>query len=359
MVLSFLLCNNEKRPKTQPKDLAVKLLPEGRRGWLLISLRITLVLALMLFFVVFTTSMPGKSYAGAFAPLSPEEKLLSANLKSHVETLAGTIGERNLIRYKSLEEGAEYLEKSFSSDGYSVSSQEYTVEGKAVRNLVVEIPGSSRRSEIVVVGAHYDTVFDCPGADDNTSGTAALLELARLLKATHPARTVRFVAFVNEEPPYFQTAKMGSWVYAKKAHAAHDNIVAALSLETVGMYSDVADSQHYPPGLGALYPSRGNFIAFVGNVGSRGLVRDTIRSFRRNTSFPSQGSAVPEWIAGVGWSDHWSFWQEGYPAVMVTDTAVFRNPNYHQPSDRPATLDYDRMARVVHGLATVISDLGK
>jgi len=337
----------------------MKTFPDSRRGWLMVSLRLAIILIVAGLFVAFTTSMPGNSYAGALAPLSPEEKQLSANLNSHVEMLAGTIGERNLIHYKSLLEGAEYLEKSLSGNGYQVSSQEYVVEGKTVRNIAAEIPGSSKRSEIVVVGAHYDTVFDCPGADDNTSGTAALLELARLLKSTHPARTVRFVAFVNEEPPYFQTAKMGSWVYAKKVHAAHENIAAAISLETIGMYLDAADSQHYPAGFGLLYPSQGNFVAFVGNVASRGLVRDTIQSFRRSTAFPSQGSAVPEWIAGVGWSDHWSFWQEGYPAVMVTDTAVFRNPNYHQPSDRPATLDYDRMARVVHGLATVISDLGK
>jgi Zn-dependent M28 family amino/carboxypeptidase len=337
----------------------VKVLPEGRRGWLMISMRIALVLAGMGLFVVFTTSMPGTPYAGALAPLSPEEKQLSANLKSHVTMLAGTIGERNTIHYKSLQEGAQYLESSLRGNGFDVSSQEYVADGRTVRNLIAEISGASRRSEIVVVGAHYDTVFDCPGADDNTSGTAALLELARLLKATHPARTVRFVAFVNEEPPYFQTANMGSWVYAKKAHAAYDKIVAALSLETVGMYSDVADSQHYPPGFSLLYPSQGNFIAFIGNVASRGLVRDTIRSFRRSTPFPSQGSAVPGWIAGVGWSDHWSFWQEGYPAVMVTDTALFRNPNYHQPNDKPDTLDYDRMARVVRGLATVVADLGK
>jgi len=337
----------------------MKTFPDSRRGWLMVSFRFALILVAIGLFVVFTTSMPGKSYAGALAPLSPAEKQLSANLRSHVEMLAGTIGERNIIHYKSLQEGAEYLEKSLSGYGYQVSSQEYIADGKTVRNIVAEIPGSSRRSEIVVVGAHYDTVFDCPGADDNTSGVAALLELARLLKATHPGRTVRFVAFVNEEPPYFQTAKMGSWVYAKKVHADHENIVAALSLETVGMYSDAADSQHYPAGFDLLYPSQGNFIAFVGNVASRGLVRDTVRSFRRTTEFPSQGSAVPGWITGVGWSDHWSFWQEGYPAVMVTDTALFRNPNYHQPSDKPDTLDYDRMARVVRGLANVVTDLGK
>src|SRR5215471_6992542 len=150
----------------------MKIFPDGRRGWLIVFLRFGLILLALGLFVAFTTSMPGKSYAGALAPLSPEEKQLSANLKSHVEKLAGTIGERNIIHYKSLQKGAEYLEKSLSSDGYQVSSQEYVADGRAVRNLIAEIPGASRGSEIVVVGAHYDTVFDCPGADDNTSGTA-------------------------------------------------------------------------------------------------------------------------------------------------------------------------------------------
>jgi Zn-dependent M28 family amino/carboxypeptidase len=210
-----------------------------------------------------------------------------------------------------------------------------------------------------VIGAHYDTVYDCPGADDNTSGMAALLELARLLKGSHPARTVRFVAFVNEEPPWFQTDNMGSWVYAREAHRKKENIVAAVSLETVGMYSDVEGSQQYPEGFKSLYPSKGNFIAFIGDLGSHALVRDAVRSFRANSQIPSEGSAVPAWIAGVGWSDHWSFWQEGYPGIMVTDTAPFRNPNYHRPTDKPETLDYERMARVVHGLVGVVTDLGK
>jgi Zn-dependent M28 family amino/carboxypeptidase len=337
----------------------MKIFPSGGRSWLMVLVRLAFIFVAAGLFVAFTTSMPGRSYSGAFASLSNDEKQISANLKKHVEMLAGTIGPRNTLRYQAPLEGARYLETNLQSEGYQVESQEYVVEGKTVRNLITEIPGAALRSEVVIVGAHYDTVFDCPGADDNTSGTAGLLELARILKTAHPARTVRFVAFVNEEPPYFQTPSMGSLVYATKAHASHENIVAAISLETIGMYSDKPGSQHYPAGFGLLYPARGNFIAFVGNVASRRLVRDMVRSFRLAAEFPSEGSAVPGWIAGVGWSDHWSFWQEGFPAAMVTDTALFRNPNYHLPSDRPETLDYDRMATVIPGLARVIADFGK
>jgi len=309
--------------------------------------------------ILYMTAMPGKSFSGALPPLTAEETEIKTNLTRHIYHLVGEIGERNVIAYEPLQKTAQYIENNLRDSGYEVKSQEYVVQMRKVRNLIAEIPGSARAKEIVVVGAHYDTVYDCPGADDNSSGVAALLDLARLLKGSHPARTVRFVAFVNEEPPWFKTDDMGSLVYAEQAHKLNENIVAAISIETIGMYSDAEGSQRYPAGFKSLYPSKGNFIAFIGNLGSRGLVRDAVHSFRASTKFPSEGSAVPAAVPGVGWSDHWAFWEQGYPAIMVTDTAIFRNPNYHQPTDQPDTLDYERMARVVHGLAHVVTDLGK
>jgi hypothetical protein len=282
----------------------------------------------------------GKIFAGTLSPLTAEEAQIKTNLTRHVTSIAGEIGERNVIAYEPLQKTAQYIEDSFKGQGYKVSAQEYVVQMRKVRNLIAEIPGGSKADEIIIVGAHYDTVYDCPGADDNTSGVAGLLELARLLKDSHPARTIRFVAFVNEEPPWFRTDDMGSLVYADAAHKRKDKIVAAVVLETIGMYSDVEGSQQYPAGLKSFYPSKGNFIAFVGDLGSRSLVSDAVRSFRSAVQFPSEGSAAPGAIPGVGWSDHWSFWQEGYHAIMVTDTAPFRNKNYHEPTDKPETLDY-------------------
>jgi Zn-dependent M28 family amino/carboxypeptidase len=188
---------------------------------------------------------------------------------------------------------------------------------------------------------------------------AALLVLARRFARAKPERTLRFVAFVNEEPPHFQTQDMGSWQYAKRCHDRNESIVAMLSLESLGYYDDARKSQQYPMPLSALYPDTANFIAFASNIGSRALNAQCARAFRARTSFPLESASMPEAVTGIGWSDQWSFWQLGWPAVMVTDTAPYRNPNYHEASDRPSTLDYARMGQVVEGLMGVVKDLCK
>ncbi|NIR29778.1 MAG: M20/M25/M40 family metallo-hydrolase [Gammaproteobacteria bacterium] len=306
-------------------------------------------------------NMPGRSYTGPLPPLSPHEARLRDNLRAHVATLAGDIGERNLWRYTALEAAAGYIHETLASAGYAVLEQPYTVDGKTVRNLEV-VPARVSRTgqtpeEIVVIGGHYDTVPGSPGANDNATGVAAVLELARLLSGQRLARTLRLVAFVNEERPFAHTEHMGSLVYARRAASRGERIAAMLSLETIGYYSDQARTQRYPAPLSLFYPDTGNFIGFVGNVGSRKLVRRAIASFRRHTRFPSEGTAAPAWLPGIGWSDHWSFWQQGYPAIMVTDTAPFRYAQYHTPADRPERIDYDRLARVVAGVARVVGDL--
>ena len=321
------------------------------------------------------------SYHGPLAELSDKQKRLRYELRYHVDALASNIGERNVRHYDRLAVAATYIDKVFAKVGYKVARQTYQAGGRACQNLEVEIrsatsvpPGNSAsakkpavnaappKPEIVVVGAHYDSVNGSPGANDNASGMAALMCLswrfAKRPPSTRPgARTLRFVAFANEESPYFQTEQMGSLVYARRCRQHQENIVAVLSLETIGYYSDAANSQRYPPLLSAAYPSTGNFIGFIGNLASRPLVDRVTTSFRRHARFPSEKGAMPDLLPGVGWSDHWAFWQEGYPGVMVTDTAFYRYPHYHRASDTPDKLDYDRLARVVDGLVGVVAEL--
>jgi Zn-dependent M28 family amino/carboxypeptidase len=299
--------------------------------------------------------MPGQNVSRA-APLSPAEIDLRAELQADVQKLGAEIGERNIPRYSALIAATEFIEKSFADAGLKSRRDTYDMHGRACHNIEAEIPGASR--EIILVGAHYDSVYGAPGANDNGTGVAAVLALARRFAGEVPQKTLRFVAFVNEEPPYFQTPEMGSLVYAGRCKARDDRIEAMISLETIGYFSDALHSQTYPsPGLGAFYPRTANFIGFVGNIRSRRLLKRALETFRDARKLPSEGAAVPAFIPGVGWSDHWAFWQNGYPAIMVTDTALFRYPHYHEPTDTPDKIDYDRFTLVVSGMERVVAEL--
>ncbi len=297
--------------------------------------------------------MPGRSSTGPLPPLSPQERALASELEQDVREIAGRIGERSIRRPKALAEAAEYVEACLRETGLRV--RRLPVPALPADNVEAELAGSDPEAGIVVVGAHYDSVEGCPGANDNGTGVAAMLALARRFAKTRPARTLRFVAFSGEEPPSFGTDSMGSVAYAKACRAKGETIAAMFSLETLGCFSDAPGSQKFPiPLLSLVYPSRGDFVTFVGNLSSASLVRRAIGTFRENARFPSEGAALPSWVPGVGWSDHASFWKEGYPAIMVTDTAPFRYAHYHLPTDTPDRVDYERLARVVRGLAAVI-----
>ena len=279
-------------------------------------------------------------------------------LKAHVSHLADTIGERNLERHEQLEQAASFVESEFKKYNYQPSRQTFQVKGLDCHNIEAEIKGSISPKEIIIIGAHYDSARGTPGANDNGSGTAAMLTLAERLKDFKPERTLRFVAFTNEEPPYFQRLdEMGSLVYAKRCRKRNENIVAVLSLETMGFYTDEPNSQKYPPPLDRLYPSTGNFVGFVGNLPSVMLQRSVLKSFKEHTQVPCEGASLPGSMPGVGWSDHWSFWQEGYVGIMVTDTAPFRYPHYHLPSDTPDKINFPVFAKVVEGLEQPIKML--
>jgi Zn-dependent M28 family amino/carboxypeptidase len=303
--------------------------------------------------------MPGKSASGDLPPLDEEEWVVAQVLRSDIEMLAGTIGERNLQLPSRLQAAADYITTSVEAKGYRVRRVPYEAEG--VESAVIEavVAGTTKAQEIIVIGAHYDTVPGCPGANDNGTGIASVLALARMFaEETTPARTIRFVFFPNEEPPYFMSESMGSHVYAKECHSRGEKITAMLSLETMGYYTDEPNTQDYPlPALKLVYPSTGNYIAFVGDVSSGALVRRVVGLFREEAQFPSEGTAIPGFVPGAYWSDHWSFRQFGYPAIMVTDTAPFRYRYYHTPEDTPEKVDYERLARVVVGLRGVLRRL--
>ena len=309
--------------------------------------------------------MPGKNdFRG---PLSSDEVALREELRADVQRLAGEIGERNMWHYAKLNAAADFIEDSFSRAGFHPRRDSYEIRGQASHNIEVETPGqpqgaavSSPPASIILIGAHYDSVFGSPGANDNGSGVAAMLALARRFAEKTTQHTVRFVAFVNEEPPYFLGGDMGSFVYASRCKARGDKISAMISLETIGYFSDAPRSQTYPsPGLGLFYPKVGNFIGFVSNVHSRTLLHRVVALFRKHAKIPSEGAALPSFVPGVSWSDQWSFWRCGYPGIMITDTAPFRYPYYHSASDTPDKLDYDRFTLVVSGMEKVIEDLDK
>lgn len=303
-----------------------------------------------------TVRMPGRSFEGDPPPLTEEEEAWREELHAHVEALAVGIGPRAVALPGTMERAEAWLNDRFVEAGYPlVERLRYTAGSMSVANLVVQRVGTVHPEEVVVIGAHYDTVPTSPGADDNTSAVAALLVLARLFHDVPTERTLRFVAFANEEPPWFWEDEMGSLVYARSLRERDEQVVAMLSLECLGYFRDDRRSQRLPPPLGLVYPDTGDFISFISNRRSKRLLAEVGESFRTVATVPSEGGAIP--IFTSGWSDHWSFWQVGYPALMVTDTALFRNPHYHEPTDLPETLDWDRLTRVVTGLRHVVGDL--
>jgi hypothetical protein len=297
--------------------------------------------------------------AGTMPAIVMADAISETTLRTHVQTLAGDIGERNVMNPLALHAAADYLRRQWKSQGFQVIAHEYTIEHERWANLEVSRPGRKMPNEIVVIGAHYDSVFGSPGANDNGSGAAALLELSRRFATRDTERTVRFVAFVNEEPPFFRTGEMGSRHYARGARAKGEDIRAMLALETIGYYDDKPGSQNYPPLFAPFFPDRGNFIGLVSNFRSRTLLKQVVAAFRAASGFPLEYVSTFSWVPGVDWSDHVSFWNEGYPAIMITDTALYRYPYYHSEQDTPDKVDYARLARVTAALAAVVEALAK
>jgi len=290
-------------------------------------------------------------------PLTDREAKLVKELRRDVEQLAASIGERNADKKWELASASHYVAGELEAAGYTLDRQGFEVGEIVAQNLGVELRGGQQGEDIVVVGAHYDSAQGTPGADDNASGTAALLSLARTLRGARPSRTLRLVAFANQEAPYFKTPGMGSLVYAKRSAARGERIVAMVSIESIGYFSDAPGSQRTPSGLSERFPPVGDFVAVVGNEVSRPLVDRVLHSFLAHASIGAQGAASPPQVDAVSVGDHWAFWQVGYQAVMLTDTRDFRNPQHHRAGDTPDKLDFERMARVVAGLEGVVGEL--
>jgi hypothetical protein len=280
------------------------------------------------------------------------------NLKAHVEALTKTIGERSVSRRWNLDKTAEYIEAFYQGINVDSKREPYLYGKNTVSNIVAEIVFTNRDSKVFLIGAHYDSLKGTVGADDNASSVAVQLEVARVLARLKATETldlaVRFVSFALEEPPAYGTRSMGSRVYARKAKKEKERIDGMICLEMVGYTCQEPGCQTYPFPLMFLdYPKTGNYIGIVGNYRSRELTGSLFQSFEENEALPVVKLTVP-WsgylIPNVRLSDHASFWDRGYKAVMITDTAFYRNPHYHRRSDTMDKLDFPFMSQLVHSL---------
>ena len=306
----------------------------------------------------YVLGVPGKSFKGPEPPPTAAEEDLGKRLERHVVEIASK--PHNVAHYAELEQAATYLAAVLKSYGYEPLFQTYDTDGKAVRNIeiVLEPESAGPETTSLIVGAHYDSAGIAPGANDNGTGAAAVLELARLLKDLKPKdKRLRLVLFVNEEPPYDRTPYMGSWRYAQMLKERGERVAGMMALETLGCFSDAPGSQTYPPPFGLFFPDKANFIAFVALPGSRDFLHEVLGSFRRHTELPTVGGTAPDQLDGVGWSDHWSFAKHGYPGIMITDTALFRYRHYHKATDTPEKVDYAKLARITLGLEQTLREL--
>jgi len=291
-------------------------------------------------------------------PFESEVSVDPSRLQSDVEALTGLPGFRCFERPDDLDRAATWVRSALEGSGLPVEEQPYGVAGWTFKNFIARYGPAS--GPILVIGAHYDVCEEQPGADDNASAVAGLLELARLLGRHQPETTYRIelALWPLEEPPNFRTLDMGSAVHANSLADSKADVRGMICLEMLGFFSDEPGSQEYPaPGMGLLYPSRGDFISVVGNVSSWWFTRRVKARMAGATELPVTSINAPAVVPGVDFSDHLNFWRHGWNAVMITDTAFYRNPNYHLVSDTPDTLDYERMAHVVTGVYAAVTGL--
>lgn len=300
-----------------------------------------------------------------------EQDRLARQLSDDVHYLCQQIGQRNMFTAESMYRTTEWITSRLRAAGYEPQRQTYELSGASVpsggwhpggvataENLSVELTGSNSGAPMLIIGAHYDSVAGSPGANDNGSAVATLLALAERMTGRPGRRTIRFVFFANEEPPFFLSEDMGSYAYARRLKDRGEQVEGMVALDGLGCYSDEPGSQQYPaPGLGWMYPDRANFIGMVTRLGDRSWLNRFHGAFERAGEIDSYAAALPSMVPGVYWSDHWSFWQYGFSGLLVTDTLPFRDQWYHSPGDTPERLDYRRMAQVALGLQAALREL--
>ena len=299
--------------------------------------------------------LPGTSFDGPARALSLEERALREQLREDVRALV-VLGERSTRRPASLLAAERGLSERLTAMRFTPERQTYRADGVECANVIVDVGREAGHQ--LLIGAHYDSAAGSPGANDNASGVAVLLALARSLSERAPDRWVRLVFFVNEEPPHFRSPSMGSHVYAREAEVAGLLPARVVVLDSVGFYSSAPRSQRFPTArLLQRFGDRGDFVALVAEEASEPFLFELGAAFRAHAELPSRGGAFPAQLAGVAWSDHASFWRYGVPSVLVSDTAAFRDPAYHRHTDRGAQIDYDSLTRLTVGLDAALRAL--
>ena len=331
---------------------------EAKQKYLLICAVIVIGTIVAFYLRMSMFSMPGTSYTGALLPMTGEEVLVRNHLSAHVDALAKDIGPRNTTKPGTLDRAADYIVKIFKDYGYTPNELVFDIGGLKLRNIEVVIPGTDSSKGAIIVGAHYDTNYDSPGANDNASGVGCLLEMARLLKNQRTEHPIRLVCFTNGEPPWYKSKEMGSYHYAIKCQQENMKVSAMISIDEIGFFPDVVATQHYPSPYNGFYPTMGNFLAVVGNPQSINLVKDFVGDFRSVVKFPCEGLVAQDPFSnGMENSDHYYFWTMNYPAIWINDTVFYRYGDYHKPTDINNRVDVDKETRIVTGLTKVIVDL--
>lgn len=277
-------------------------------------------------------------------------------IKSHLKAITKTKNFRTHKNVDQLNQTADYIKNIFSQYSENVSFQEYTVNGQVYKNVICSF-GTEHKKRIIV-GAHYDVCGDQEGADDNASGVVGLLELSRLLKGQKLNYRIDLVAYTLEEPPHFRTENMGSYIHAKSLADNKADVYGMISLEMIGFFKDGKKTQSYPIGLLSLfYGNKGNYITLVKKFGAGKFTRKFCREFKSTKAIRTKKFAGPPALPGIDFSDHLNYWKFGYSALMITDTAFYRNKNYHEETDTMETLDIPRMAKVIDGVFASLTAL--